>query len=84
MADSVGDEVMDEMDRFEDFGARCSEHFREFLLLVKTKDGRMFWKSSDKTWAMGAATRYLNCSDETDREDEREMHRSDNNEGETA
>lgn len=49
-------------ERFLDSCAKVGEHFPEFLMIVKTDEGFMDWRSSDKTWAMGAAERYLNLS----------------------
>lgn len=47
-------------DKFLDMVARGGEHFSEYLMIVKTSAGSLDWRSSDKTWAMGAAERYLN------------------------
>lgn len=46
--------------RFLDMVAKSGEHFEDYLLIVKTNNGTLDWRSSDKTWAMGAAERYLN------------------------
>lgn len=56
------DEVRDhpEYKLFLDMIAKTGEHFEEYLVIVKAKDEMIDWRSSDKTWAMGAAERYLN------------------------
>ena len=59
------------LQKFKNDVARFSGNYLEFIVIVKRKDGNLNWKSSDKTWAMGAVTRYLNCTDEWDREEER-------------
>ena len=59
------------LEKFKTDVARFSGNYNEFLVIVKAKNGNLQWKSSDKTWAMGAAARYLNCIDEVDREEER-------------
>lgn len=46
--------------RFLDMVAKSGEHFDDYLLIVKTNNGTLDWRSSDKSWAMGAAERYLN------------------------
>ena len=45
--------------RFLDMVAKSGEHFQEYLVIVKTPTGNIDWRSSDKTWAMGATSRYL-------------------------
>lgn len=52
---------------FLDMVAKSGEHFQEYVVIVKTPNGTIDWRSSDKTWAMGAAERYLNlCHAEDD------------------
>lgn len=60
-----------EMKRFDAEITRIGERYEQYLLIVRTEGGQMMWKSRDKTWAVGAATRYLNCTEELDRIDER-------------
>ena len=48
------------------------------MLIAGTSDGILLWRSSDKTWSIGAAGRYLKCADEQDREDERQQMRERN------
>lgn len=45
--------------RFLDMVAKSGEHFQEYVVIVKTPNGSLDWRSSDKTWAMGATARYL-------------------------
>lgn len=59
--------------RFLDMVAKSGEHFEDYLLIVKTNNGTLDWRSSDKTWAMGAAERYLNLGHA---EDDINLHRS--------
>ena len=61
------------LETFKNDVARFSGNYLEFLIVVKRKDGNLSWKSSDVTWATGAATRYLSSIDEMDRYDERKM-----------
>lgn len=54
-------------EKFLDDVSRVGEHFEEFLLIVKPSRGNIDWRSSDRTWAVGAAERYLNvCHAEDD------------------
>lgn len=46
-------------EKFLDTVAQSGEHFSEYMVLVKTPSGTLDWRASDKTWAMGAARRYL-------------------------
>lgn len=55
---------------FKDRIAGFSEHYPDFLIAAKNKDGELMWKSSDKTWAIGVCTRYINCSKAADQFDE--------------
>lgn len=58
---------------FLDMVAKSGEHFEDYLLIVKTNNGTLDWRSSDKTWAMGAAERYINLGHA---EDDINLHRS--------
>ena len=60
-----------EQERFMNDLARFSGHYQEFLVIAKSKEGRLQWHATDSTWASGACRRYLSCIDELDREDER-------------
>jgi hypothetical protein len=40
--------------------------------MARDEQNRLVWKSSDKTWAVGAMSRYMNSLDEWDRDDERQ------------
>lgn len=52
------------------FGGR----FERFLVIVtKENSPKLYWKSNDGTWAVGAATRYLSSMDELDRIQDREQ-----------
>ena len=35
------------------------EQFSDFLLIVRPDSKGLSWRSSDSTWALGAATRYI-------------------------
>jgi hypothetical protein len=59
--------------RFLDMVAKSGEHFGDYLLIVKTNNGILDWRSSDKTWALGAAQRFINLGHA---EDEVNMRRS--------
>lgn len=58
--------VDDRFKNFLDMVAKTGEHFPEYIVIVKTHNGNLDWRSSDKTWAMGAAERYLNICHEED------------------
>jgi len=51
--------------------ARFSGNYQEFLILAKTRDGGLVWRSTDDAWGVGAATRYLLSRDEEARIHER-------------
>ena len=59
--------------RFLDMVSKTGEHFEEYIVIVKAPNGTLDWRSSDKSWAMGATERYLNLCHA---EDEINMHRS--------
>ena len=61
-----------ELDKFKNDVARFSGQYPEFLIIVRTKSSRLQWKATDRTWAIGAAMRYLNCAEEWDRKEERD------------
>lgn len=52
--------------------AKFSGGYEEFVVIVKTSDNHFRWKCTDKTWAIGAAKRFLWSSEELERMDERE------------
>jgi hypothetical protein len=58
--------------RFDQVSALVGEHFRDYVLMARDEKNRLIWKSSDKTWAVGAMSRYMNSLDEWDRDDERQ------------
>lgn len=45
-------------DRIEALCARLGEHFPDYLVIVRTGSRGLSWRSSEATWAMGAAERY--------------------------
>jgi hypothetical protein len=56
--------------KFESLVAVAGEHFNDYLLVARIgKD--LHWSSSDQTWAVGAAHRYINSQEELDRVAER-------------
>ena len=63
----------DEAKKFKMDVAKFSGNYREFVIIAKTGDGRLFWKATDKTWALGAIQRYSTCVDEMDRMDEQQQ-----------
>lgn len=56
---------------FWDLVAKLGEHYQDFVIMARDRKNRLLWKTSDKSWALGAMTRYMNCIDEWDRVDER-------------
>jgi hypothetical protein len=61
-----------DIDRFDQFTALFGEHFKDYVVMARDAQNRLVWKSSDKTWAVGAMNRYMNSLDEWDRDDERQ------------
>ena len=61
-------------DAIRDICAKLGERFPEFLIVVKPEPGKIFFRFSEVTWAMGAVDRvgsYLqNVDDVTDADDE--------------
>ena len=39
--------------------ANLGEHFEDFLVVVRPRRRTISWRSSDATWAIGAADRYI-------------------------
>ena len=62
-----------DVEDFRDLAAQIGEKYTDYTIMVRDTKNRVLWKASDKSWAMGAMTRYMNCIDEWDREDERRM-----------
>ena len=42
-----------------DLAANIAEHYGDYLVILRDPKGGLEWKSSDPTWAVGAAERYL-------------------------
>ena len=61
------------LETFKNDVATFSGNYLEFLVIVKRKDGNLSWKSSDTTWGVGGAKRYLDSVQEMDQIDERKM-----------
>lgn len=40
--------------------ARLGEHYTDYLVIARTKDGKIAFRPSDMTWAIGACQRFLN------------------------
>ena len=51
--------------------AMLRERNAEYLVIVKNSNGELCWKASDKTWGLGAATRYIEFGLEVERCDAR-------------
>ncbi len=60
------------LEQFKKDVARFSGNYTQFLIIAST-DGQLLWKSTDETWAVGAASRFLNIKNEHDRLDEHEL-----------
>lgn len=56
-----------ELKLFESLISKTGEHFKEYILIAKGSNGNMLWRSSDRTWSMGACHRYLITADQEDR-----------------
>lgn len=61
-----------QIEKFKQDLAKFSGNYLEFLVIVKRKDGNLNWKSTDKTWALGAVTRYLECMKAADWKEEQD------------
>lgn len=46
-----------DVSRLRKIAAQVGEHFGDFLIVARCRDG-MIWKHSDPTWGVGAAERY--------------------------
>lgn len=51
-----------EFDRLALLSASIGEHFKDFVVLVRTENG-LLWRSSDSVWGGGACWRYLKAQD---------------------
>ena len=47
------------MDAFKSLCARIGERYHDYLLIVRDDPRGTTWHSSDSTWAIGAAERYM-------------------------
>ncbi len=47
---------MNANERLRDISAKLSEHFTDYVVVARIKDG-LVWRFSDRTFAMGAADR---------------------------
>ena len=45
--------------RIDSLRAKIGEHFGDYLLIVRIGSRGLSWRSSDPTWASGAAGRYI-------------------------
>lgn len=52
------------LERFKMDVAKFSGHYKDFLIFAVGENGSIYTKSSDKTWANGAAWQYLKYSEE--------------------
>lgn len=67
-----------EVERFRDLAARVGEKYADFVIMVRDSKNRLIWKSSERSWAIGAMSRYINSLDEWDREEDRRAIENDN------
>lgn len=58
---------MPNLNRFKDSIAKIGEHYSEFLVIVKAEDGVLIYRHTDKTWGIGAASRYMGIMMEEER-----------------
>ena len=49
-----------EMERMDTLTANLGEHFKDYVVLVRTERGTVSWRSSCPVWAEGATRNYLN------------------------
>lgn len=57
----------DGVEKFRNDVSVFSKEYSDYFIAVKRKDGSLSWKTSDTTWAIGVANRYLSMTDEIDR-----------------
>lgn len=65
--------MVDKLDQFKTDIAKFSGNYKEFLVIVRSSDGHLLWRSTDDIWAVGAANRYLASQNEIARIEEREL-----------
>lgn len=70
LANSDDDEKV--LEQFKNDVARFSGQYLEYLIIVKAKNKNLQWRSSDKTWAYGAAHRYITCMEAVDIKEEQD------------
>lgn len=63
-----------EIQRFKNDIAVFSGHYTDFVVIAKTPSGRLHWKSTDKTWGLGACRRFITVTEELDRLEERDYY----------
>ena len=71
---------MDDKESTYVFNALCSrvgERYRDFVLIVRDDPRGTIWRSSDSTWAIGAAERYIAGVFSTDHLNKTEQSRED-------
>lgn len=59
------------LEQFKKDVSRFSGNYTQFLIIAST-EGQFLWKTTDETWGIGAATRYLKIKAEHDRLDEQD------------
>jgi hypothetical protein len=67
-----------EVESFKTICSGLAEHSADYLVVMRTPQGELIWKSSDKSWAVGVCERYITYTHEQDRLDlaeEREKKR---------
>lgn len=63
----------DDRDLIRDVSAHVSEHFLDYVVIGRVKDG-LVWRFSDRTFAMGASSRLRERLDQDDRIATDELH----------
>lgn len=48
-----------QMSKMEAIEAMCGEHFSDYLIIVRPDSKGLAWRSSNTTWGIGAASRYI-------------------------
>lgn len=57
---------MDDFERIQNIAALIGEHFADYHLVVKTRDGSSITKITDMSWSYGAVTRWAKDVDNLD------------------
>lgn len=61
----------EQVEKFAGIVSRLAEHHDSFLVVAKGNNGGLLIRTNDRTWGIGAASRYLNLMNDEDKINER-------------